>query len=68
MNKMEEMKGFNMERILLRNKNGYFCFGFYKDGMIQVDYNGEWSRPDEWSGWLHIKQLKKALELIGEYK
>jgi hypothetical protein len=56
-----ELKGFNMERILLKNKNGYFCFGYYKDGMIEVD--GEWSHPSTWKEWCSIAELKYALEV-----
>jgi hypothetical protein len=56
---MSELKGFNMERILLMNKNGYMCFGFYKDGMIEVD--GEWSHPSIWHRWYPINELKELL-------
>ena len=42
MKKMTECKGFNMERMLLKTKNGYIITGYYKDGMIwwKADNNG----------------------------
>ena len=59
---MTEMKGFNLKRILLKNIRGYFCFGFYKDGMILPEGGRYWTLPKEWDGWLSIKELNQKIE------
>ena len=61
MRPMTECKGFNMERLLLRNKNGYMVTGYYKDGMILPDGDEEWTQPMEWDGFILLKDLKNIL-------
>ena len=56
MKPISELKKHNMIRILLVNKHGYFEFGYYKDGMIQID--GDWYNPDVFAGWMSISDLK----------
>jgi hypothetical protein len=59
MKEMSELKGFNMERILLMNGGGYLCFGYLKDGMIEID--DEFSHPNVWSGWMRISELREKI-------
>lgn len=57
MKPMTECKGFNMERLLLRNKNGYMITGYYKDGMILPDGEKQWNKPLEWDAFILLKDL-----------
>ena len=58
MKPISELKKHNMTRILLVNKHGYFEFGYYKDGMIQIE--GEWYQPELFTGWMSIQDLKNV--------
>jgi hypothetical protein len=54
---MSECKGFNMERVLLKNKNGYMITAYFKDGMLQCDGDEEWTHPINWAGFIRLKDL-----------
>lgn len=60
---MSELRGFNMERILLKNKNGYMVTAYYKDGMIKADGDDNWTRPIEWDSFIRIRELDKVLDV-----
>jgi hypothetical protein len=55
---MSECKGFNMKRLLVKNKNGYMFTGYYEDGMIRADGNEEErSRPFEFDAFILLEDL-----------
>lgn len=54
---MSECKGFNMERVLLKNKNGYMITAYFKDGMLQCDGDEDWTHPIAWSGFIRLRDL-----------
>lgn len=54
---MTECKGFNMERVLLKNKNGYMITAYFKDGMLQCDGDEDWTRPIAWDSFIRLKDL-----------
>lgn len=54
---MNECKGFNMERVLLKNKNGYMITAYFKDGMLQCDGDEDWTQPIAWSGFIRLRDL-----------
>lgn len=64
MKPMSECKGFNMVRMLLKNKNGYMITGYYKDGMIKPDGDEEWTRPEEWLSFILLDKLRILLTAI----
>lgn len=55
--KMTECKGFNMERVLLKNKNGYMITAYFKDGMLKADGDEEWTHPNLWDSFIRLKDL-----------
>lgn len=54
---MTECKGFNMERVLLKNKNGYMITAYFKDGMLQCDGDENWTHPIAWKGFIRLQDL-----------
>lgn len=59
-----EMKGFNMERILVKYEHGYMTTGFYKDGMVRLDGDHPHSAqhlPSEFESFVLLSDLKKIL-------
>lgn len=54
---MNECKGFNMERILLKNKNGYMITAYFKDGMLQCDGDLDWTRPTAYCTIFDVNNL-----------
>jgi hypothetical protein len=68
---MNECVGFNMERVLLKNKNGYMITAYYKDGMLQCDGDEEWTQPISWAGFIRLRDLANGVEkydkLIKDY-
>lgn len=61
MNRMNQ-RPVNMTRVMLISNNGLTIgFGFYKDGMFQEDNSQNWHRPDEYEGWIDIKEVRFKL-------
>ena len=59
-----ELKPHNMTRVMLISNEGITIeFGFYKDGMFKSDGSKNWSRPDEYDGWIDIKEVKFKLDI-----
>lgn len=58
---MTECKGFNMERVLLKNKNGYMITAYFKDGMLQCDGDEDWTPPIAWDSFLRLKDLANGV-------
>lgn len=58
---MSELKGFNMQRVILRYNHGYITTGFYKDGMIQLDGYQNWTSPEEFHSFMLIDDFKKLI-------
>jgi hypothetical protein len=54
---MNECKGFNMERVLLKNKNGYMITAYFKDGMLQCDGDEDWTHPIAWDSFIRLRDL-----------
>lgn len=54
---MTECKGFNMERVLLKNKNGYMITAYFKDGMLQCDGDEDWTQPIVWDSFIRLQDL-----------
>jgi hypothetical protein len=59
---MTECKGFNMERVLLKNKNGYMITAYFKDGMLQCDGDEDWTQPIAWSGFIRLHDLANGAD------
>jgi hypothetical protein len=62
MKPISELKKHNMIRVLLVDKYECFVFGFLKDGMIQVE--GKWHKPDLFTEWMSISDLKVAIDVF----
>jgi hypothetical protein len=60
---MSECNGFNMKRLLLKNKNSYIITGYYKDGMILPDGDEQWTNPQAWDSFILLEDLTKSLSL-----
>jgi hypothetical protein len=53
--------GINLERVLLKYSHGYITFGFYKDGMVQID--NKWYIPENtFESFMTLTDLKKLLK------
>jgi len=59
---MTECKGFNMERVLLKNKNGYMITAYFKDGMLQCDGDEDWTQPIVWDSFIRLKDLANGAD------
>ena len=59
---MTECKGFNMERVLLKNKNGYMITAYFKDGMLQCDGDEDWTQPIAWKGFIRLQDLANGAD------
>ena len=59
---MTECKGFNMERVLLKNKNGYMITAYFKDGMLQCDGDEDWTHPIAWDSFIRLKDLENGVD------
>jgi hypothetical protein len=59
---MNECKGFNMERVLLKNKNGYMITVYFKDGMLQCDGDEDWTRPIAWDRFIRLRDLANGVK------
>jgi len=46
-----------MERVLLKNKNGYMITAYFKDGMLQCDGYEDWTQPITWKGFIRLQDL-----------
>jgi len=62
MRPMTECKGFNMERLLVKNKHGYMITGYYKDGMILTDGSKKWAQTTKFDAFILLKDLKIILK------
>jgi len=46
-----------MERVLLKNKNGYMITAYFKDGMLQCDGDEDWTQPIAWDSFIRLQDL-----------